>query len=216
MTGLPSIAVIIPTIEGREEHLATCITGYEIHAPGSYELELIVEHDHPTCGSGWQAGAERATADYLHFSCDDIEPQAGWAQPAVETLAQGFLPAPRVLNGVSGAPEYQPAWGAESPDWTPVHMSCLPFITRDLWENHVRPMLTCHYYTDDWISWRSIRAGYQPRVRRDYLFRHYWAAHKRGAGMSYEARMWNDHSLYQQAMSMVLEGKWDRPWPIVP
>lgn len=216
MVLLPAISVIIPTIEGREEHLDRCITGYQLHSRGSYHLELIVENDHPTCGAGWQAGAERATADYLHFTCDDIVPQAGWADPAVETLAQGFLPAPRVLNGTTGVPEYQPAWGTESPDWTPVHMSCLPFVTRDLWENAVRPMLTCHYFTDDWISWRSIRAGYQCRVRRDYLFRHYWAQHKRGAGMSYEQRMWNDHSLYQQAMAMVLDGKWDKPWPITP
>lgn len=206
------VSVIIPTVDGREDHYARCKAAYKQNTAGC-DLEVVTERNHATCGLGWQAGAERATGDYLHFTCDDIEAAPGWAQPAVDALEKGFQPAPRVTDP-SGTPQYRPAWGTEWPDWTPAEISILPFITRDLWENAVRPLFTGHYYTDDFISWRAREAGYEVRVRTGYSFTHHWAQHRRGAGVTEPQRMEHDARLFSQAQMMVRRGEWTRPWPL--
>jgi len=205
------ISVIIPTIKGREEHYRRCVAAYQTRTAG-FEAELITEHDHRSAGAGWQAGAERATGDFLHFTADDIEPHPGWAAPAVQALTEGYVPAPRVVSP-SGELQYLPEWGRDYPDWTPVHMSVLPMITRALWEGHVRPLFTGHYFCDDWISWRAAQAGYTCRLRTGYSFTHHWAQHGRGAGMTQNARLQHDNLLFAQAREMANMGTWDRPWP---
>lgn len=57
---LPLISVIVPTVDGREDHLERCVRTYTELAAGNYELQLIIERNHPTCGLGWQAGSEKA------------------------------------------------------------------------------------------------------------------------------------------------------------
>jgi hypothetical protein len=138
------ISVIIPTVEGREDYLERCVKAYTAHAGGGYELDLIIEHDHPSCGAGWQAGLARARGEYIHLSDDDIEPQPGWHVPAIEAVRLGFLPAPQVCDP-NGHPQSHPQEGVFSPDWTPVHQSALPFASREQTEK-IAPLLTCHYY----------------------------------------------------------------------
>jgi hypothetical protein len=212
---LPVISVLVPTVDGREDHLNRCAAAYQAHARGEYTLDLVVVLNAPSCGWGWQRAAERMRPDseYVHFTCDDIEPLPGWAAPAIAALDTGFHPAPRVLNGSTGAPEFFPSWGVEWPDGTDAGFSCLPFITRDLWVNSVSPMLTCHYFTDNWVSWRAGNAGYPPRVVRGYAFRHWWADHLRGAGMGYEERLAHDQELFVVAAGMAQRGLWKEPWP---
>lgn len=212
---LPRISVVIPTIPGREAHYRRCADGYTACADGAYDLDLITIVGEPTCGWGWQAGAERMdpASEYLHFTCDDIEPLPGWAAPAIEALDQHVMPAPRVLNGHTGAPEYFPEWGREHPDWTPSGMAGLPFMSRELWLDHVAPMFTGHYYTDNWCTWRAVQAGYVAKVRTGFAFRHYWADHGRGAGMGYEERLLHDRDLFFQATVMEQAGDWAKPWP---
>jgi hypothetical protein len=212
---LPVVTVVIPTIEGREDHYARCRDSYTATAEGHCELDLITVLGEPSCGWGWQAGAERMSrhSQYLHFTCDDIEALPGWVEPAIEALDQGCLPAPRVLNGHTGAPEYFPKWGIEWPDWTVSGMAGLPFMTRDLWDRAVSPMFTGHYWTDNWVTWRAEQAGYVARVRTGFAFRHWWAAHARGAGMGYEERLAHDGRLFQQAAAMAQRGEWVKPWP---
>jgi len=212
---LPLISVLVPTIDGREEHFERCRAAYEGNAAGEYELDLVVARNEPTCGWGWQSAAERMhpSSGYVHFTCDDIEPLAGWAAPAMGALDRRWLPAPRILNAQTGAPEMFPGWGVEWPDGTLAGMSCLPFITRELWDKHVSPMLCSHYFTDNWITVRAEPAGYTARVVRAYAFRHHWAEHKRGAGMGYLERLRHDQGVVEEAVRMVQAGKWREPWP---
>ncbi len=212
---LPVISVIVPTVDGREEHFDRCWNAYTDTQGDEYKLDLIVVRNEPTCGWGWQAGAERISddAEYVHFTCDDIEPQPGWAAPAIGALKHHVLPAPRVLNGTTGAPEYFPRWGTEWPDGTWAGFSCLPFITRELWDGAVQPMMTAQYFGDNWVTFRSGKAGYAPYVVRGYLFKHHWAQHKRGAGMGYQERLRHDERVFREAMGMANRNEWTQPWP---
>jgi hypothetical protein len=210
---LPVISVIIPTVDGREDHFERCWQAYRDCAGGAYELNLIIERNHPTCGAAWQAGLDRAStrARYFHFTCDDIEPHPGWAQPAVEAADLGFLPAPQVY-APDGYPQSCPQVGVVGRDWAEVSMTALPFVSRAQLEKIV-PLLTCHYYTDDWFSYRGSRQGWRSRLRTGYSFTHHWAQHLRGAGMTEGGRMQYDELLFQQARKMVEAGQWTEPWP---
>jgi hypothetical protein len=208
---LPVISVIVPTVEGREENLEMCVAAYTKLAEGAYELDLIIEHDHPSCGAGWQAGLAHAKGEYIHLSDDDIVPQPGWHIPAIEAVECGFLPAPQVTDP-RGYPQSRPQEGAFGKDWTPVDMSALPFASAEQMEK-ITPLLTCHYYTDDWIGWRGARAGWQTVLRSEYRFVHWWAQHKRGAGMTQEERMVHDRGFFEEAMRRARAGEWNEPWP---
>lgn len=210
------ISVIMPTVAGREDIFARCAAAYEVlSCLGPHELELITEKDRSTCGLAWQRGADRATGDYLHFTCDDIEPRhQGWWAPAIEAIEAGFIPAPQVYD-VNGTPQSHPQVGIVSPDWTPVHMTSLPFVSREQYEK-VAPLITTHYYSDDWFSFRCERAGWLTRLRTGYAFTHHWASVKRGAGQGSEAAcMAHDEPLYQQARRMAEAGEWTESWPSV-
>lgn len=208
---LPVISVICPTIDGREEFIENCTAKYAACAEGRYELDLVIEKNHPTCGHGWQAGLPRARGQYLHFTCDDIEPRPGWAGPAIECVQRGFLPAPQVYN-LAGVPQSLPVWGVVSPDWAPCAMTALPFVSAGQLARIV-PLFTSHYYSDNWFSFRASQAGWATRLRVQYTFTHHWAQHERGAGMSEQQRMGYDEVLYQQACRMAMEGQWREPWP---
>jgi hypothetical protein len=209
---LPRISVVIPTVEGREDHLERCVECYSREDGTDYELELVIEHDHPSCGAGWHAGAERCTGDYIHLTCDDIAPREGWAPPAVEAVDQGFLPAPQVY-GPNGQPQSLPVVGWVAPDWTPVVMTALPFMSRAQYDL-IKPLFLAHYFTDDWISARGEWFHIETMLRDKYAFDHYWAQVKRGAGLPGEsARMINDQKLFNEALQMVKEGRWTEAWP---
>lgn len=191
------ISVVIPTIRGREEHLERCMAAYQ--ATTSEKFELIVELDHPACGPGWNAGAERAKGGIIHFSADDLEPHPGWDVPAMEALHLGVLPAPRLVNQ-HGRLDSCGLHGVEMEDWAPVPMSVVPFMAREQWQA-IGPSLPIHYFTDNWISWRGARAGWPTVVRRGFAFTHHWAQHGRGAGMAYDERMRHDRAAFLAAIA---------------
>lgn len=210
---LPVITVVIPTVDGREEHFERAWRSYTLLAEDSYELDLIIERNHATCGLAWQAGLGRRSihSQYVHLTADDIEPWSGWHAPAIAAADQGFLPAPQVYDP-SGYPQSHPEPGKVAPDWTEVHMSALPFASAEQAEKIV-PLMTGHYFTDDFFSWRGNRAGYPCRLRTGYAFTHFWAQHRRGAGMSMDGRMKHDENLFNLAKTMVENGEWNAPWP---
>lgn len=203
------ISIIIPTVPGREDHFDRCRRGYLTSTV--YPFEIIVEMDHPSCGLAWQAGLARAKGQYIHLTCDDIEPKLGWDVPAVEAVRAGFLPAPQVCDP-AGNPQSAPQTGVLGADWTEVTMTALPFCSASQMEK-IAPLFTAHYYTDDFFGWRGKRAGWPIRLRSGYAFTHYWAQHKRGAGMSERDRMSHDLQLYLRAQAMVEAGTWLEPWP---
>lgn len=201
---LPLVSVIIPTIAGREEHLERCVTAYAALAPGNYALDLIIEHGHPAVGVAWQAGAGKASGEYLHLTNDDIEPHPGWHAPAIEAVQHGHLPAPQVY-GPAGELQSLPAWGRLGEDWTPVAMTTLPFCSRAQWET-ISPLAPLHYYADDYFSYRGRKAGWGTVLRSGYAFTHHWAQAGRGAGMTEAGRMEFDRARYDEAVNADRDG----------
>jgi hypothetical protein len=194
------ISVICPTIAGREEHYARCRAAYEANTIAPFEFITI--RDKPTCADGWNEGAEQATGDLIHFTADDLEPHPGWDLPAIEAVRRGYLPAPRIVNP-DGKLDYCGYHGIELPDKAIVDMSVIPFMTREQWDK-IGPCLPIHYFSDNYLSWRGLQAGYRTVVRREYAFTHHWAQPGRGAGMSYPERMEHDRKIFEEATGLVV------------
>jgi len=205
------LSIIIPTIPGREDHYERCLNAYRDRT--STPNEIITEYDHSTCGKAWQAGADKAKGDYIHLTCDDLEPMDGWDLAAIELTDRGFLPAPRVLNVHLGILQSRPYASSEFPDGIDTGITVIPFCSRQQWEK-ISPLLLSHYYSDDFFSDRGRQAGFPPKMCNKYSFNHHWAMHKRGAGMgSEEARTNYDRALYYEALRKVTRGEWTEPWP---
>jgi hypothetical protein len=202
----------MPTIAGREEMYQHCRQAYEEQGCGPHQLEFITEHGHHAVGMAWQAGGSKATGDYIHLTNDDCEPRPGWWQAAIEAVEAGNVPCPMVY-GVDGTPQSPPVWGQVAPDWTPVHVMTVPFMSRAQWEK-IQPLFTAHYFTDNFITDRAVAAGWPCVLRIGYAFTHLWAQHGRGAWLGSEnARLDHDRPLYEQALAMVKAGEWNEPWP---
>jgi hypothetical protein len=205
------ISVVVPTIPGREEMFGWVCAAYTSGDYAGNEVEVIVEHGHPTVGCAWQAGADKARGEYIHLGNDDCEPHPGWWQPAVQSCDEGFLPSPMVYTP-AGYAQALPEWGKVAPDRTPVSCAMIPFLSRAQWEA-VSPLLLSHYYSDNFITDRAVAAGFPCEVRTGYAFTHHWAQAGRGAGMTEMNRMIHDEALYARARDMVSAGTWSAPWP---
>lgn len=198
------ISVIIPTVEGREDQLRDCLASYAAHTT-DYEMIVIVNDGHP-CGHGWVEGAQVAVGEYIHFSADDLQPHAGWAEAAKATASLGVLPAPRILTA---AGELETCGGEdgfeERPTGYRTDFTRIPFLTREQWAT-ISPRIesflrTAHYFTDNAISWAGHHAGIPTAVDRGYLFTHHWAQAGRGAGMSENDRMLHDFGSFRQLVT---------------
>lgn len=212
--GAPFLSVVIPTIPGREEHFQRNLAAYQQRT--MYPFEVLVEYGHTSVGQAWQAGAAKASGDYIALSCDDLEVQEGWDEAAIACVKAGGFPAPKVINAHTGALESRPVWGCEVGEGTDTGISVVPFMSREQYEK-ITPFFTGHYYTDDFISDRARQAGWPSLQCNGYCFRHYWAQHLRGTpGMTENERMVHDQPLYYQALAMVARGEWTKPWPEVP
>lgn len=187
------ISIIIPTIDGREDHLERCLQAYEKNTFNKYEI--IVIRNRKTCGIAWNDGAKQSNGDYVHLSADDLEPMKNWDIPAIEAADSMMLPHPQVFR-VNGMLDDR--YGPQTIDWQEVSMSTIPFMTNDMW-NRIGPSLDIHYYTDDWISWKAKMAGYKCVVRKGYRFIHHIAQHGRGAGMPENERFMHDHGEFERA-----------------
>lgn len=192
------ISVVVPTVVGREEHLANCLRAYRTRSVN--EVELIVVHDKPTCGEAWIEGAEKATGDYIHFTADDLEPHAGWDVEAPLLVDAGLVPSPRIL-GPTGLTEFCGYHhDVELPTGLEVSMrSPVPFLSRAMLAECL-PLLPAHYYTDDWVDYRLRRAGHRVVVCRSFAFTHHWAMPGRNAGLGMVERDAVDHAIYRAAV----------------
>ena len=198
------ISVVVPTITGRELYLAACVAAYE---KTTDDYELIVVPGKPVCGAAWVEGVDRAGGEFIHFSADDLVPHSGWATAAVEVCARGFLPAPRILNddGTLQSCGGSDAWEVEKETGEQTDFSRIPFLSREQWQTiqgDVEPFLRGHhYYTDNAVSFAAAKHGIRTGVHRDYLFTHSLADPGRGAGMSWEERMWADFHKFDEWQS---------------
>ena len=168
------ISAVIPTIPGREDLLEQTIASLEQTTPDT--LELIIPRGHRTCGEAWNAGAPRATGDYVLLTADDMTAHDGWAAAAAAAADDGVYPAPWILR-VDGSTECCGTLGSglllteDARDGLPVCNSPVPFLRRDLWEQ-VGPAIPAHCYSDDYLAYRARLAGLRVEVRREYRFTH--------------------------------------------
>lgn len=179
------IDLVVPTIQGREESLARCLSSYQSHA----EVNPIVIEDSETCGAGWAKGLEQATAEYVLFACDDQECAAG-LDAAIEASDEGFIVCPRVWTPwgtieSNGGNMEEPHHIIRRPqrDRTLVDYTVVPFLTRELAER-IGMLADCHYCTDVWISRRGRQLGVFTQLRHGYEVIHHQEQVGRGAGMS--------------------------------
>lgn len=199
---VPTLAIIIPTVTGREAYLQTCIDTYLATLEESLVVpRIIVITDADSAGAAWNAGTKLvfddfgAQTDYLHLTADDIEPQPGWLEAAMAVVDTGAVPAPLVVNG-KGELESCGVWGRVVPNGTPVEMSVLPFMAGDDWRE-IGPIPPIHYFCDNCVSTLlTARLGRQHVVCHGYAFRHTWAQEKRkpmiGEVWQREANIWLD------------------------
>lgn len=171
------LAVVIPTIAGREDLLERTVAAYR--ANSAERLSLIVVRDRPTIGAAWNDGAVTALATegvrWLHLSADDVEPHPGWDAACIAAANHGGYPSPRILNpdgslhscGSMGGGMLLP----ECADGTPCGTSPFPFLPARYW-HRVGPALDAHYYADDHLSWRARVQGFTPVVCRGYTLTH--------------------------------------------
>ena len=194
------ISIIVPTVDGREDHYERCVSAYENRTED--EFEIITIRNRATCGLAWQEGAEQAQGLYIHFTADDLEPALAWDIGAREIADAGKLPAPTIFTRDTGIEE---RIGVQ-PDG---FFTRIPFCTREQWEK-IGPMIPIHYYTDNYFSWRGILAGYPTVLAPGYAFKHHWADPARGAGMTQNERLIfdaNEYLHYQENGYELVESK---------
>lgn len=179
-----TVAIVIPTVDGREADLDRCVAAYKATAP---DARLYIQKNRPSCGDAWLAGADQAEMDgfdYLHLTADDLEPHPGWLDVAAETVDSGFIPAPLVYNpdgslqsaGLAGFG----CWTGAYEDWGFIEGTTVPFLTRDMWKQI--GMIAVHYCTDLWVSHQGRRYGWETVVRTGMVFTHYNAMPGRDQG----------------------------------
>lgn len=173
------ISIIIPTIAGREHHLARCLRAYRLTT--DYVYEILIVADKPTCGIAWNVGIEMSRGDYIHLTADDLEPHPGWWKGAFWASGQGWLPEARILDP-DGSLHSCGADATERPTGEKADFGRIPFFHRDLLPV-VFPIIETHYFTDVWVSHQARKAGIETVISRDYLFTHHWAQEGRLATM---------------------------------
>lgn len=194
---LLTISIILPTVTGREDHLARCLDAYERTCKGVTH-EVIVLRDLETCGLGWIAGAKRAKGKYLHFTADDLVPHDGWWIAAAKSVRDGNYPAPILNQGSKGVSCGQ-HWNVLPFDGQEVDVSGVPFMSRAQ-HDLIGPSLAIHYYTDNYFSHRARQHSIPTVACHGYRLDHNWAQVKRGAGMTENDRMSHDRAVYEQTI----------------
>lgn len=191
------VAVIIPTVCGREDYLKRCLHGYLERHGSEHHIVPVVLSERWSGGMAWQEGAEEAVrmkADFLHLTNDDIVPGYNYLTSMIAAVEKEMTPVvlivtptPAVLspydnmplNGnpttdhsshFEGVPTIQPSGtlGTNASEYP-----SLPFCSLGQWER-IGPMIPSHYGTDKWFGERAGNAGI-PRTCVDATFYHYVA-----------------------------------------
>ena len=195
-----SISVVIPTIHGRDDLLEQTLDAIE--ATAGCEVEFIVPRGHATCGEGWNAGAARASGDFLMLAADDMIPHEGWAHAAVTAARRGVYPAPLIVNP-DGSTLCCGTLGSgllltgDARDGLPVCNSPVPFMRTHLWAE-IGPSIPAHCYSDDYLAYRARLAGLSVEVRRAFKFTHLDGQPGHGPLV---ARSMMDRLMYAEAVS---------------
>lgn len=167
------LAIVIPTVAGREQLLHRCCGAFRQTAPLA---SVIVVEGEPTCGAAWNRGADLAVRQFadsgtvlrwLLFAADDLIPQPGFLDPALWFADRGQLPAPVLLN------EDGSVWNPHERPGELVAFPRVPLLRLDVWDR-LGPITgdpPLHYYSDVWLG----RHGDWCPVVSSYRFTHLWA-----------------------------------------
>lgn len=196
-----NVAIAIPTVTGREESFQRTVEGYRQTVEGSpHNVYIVTTKDQPTWGAGVeecmaQITEKLAQTTVVHITADDLVPEPGWLDVAIETIEKGICPAP-VLD-TFGHIDYGHPPTPEMEDWKVTKTSVIPTIKIGWWD-HIAPMFVAHYFTDDYISVKLRMHAIETRGRLGYRFNHFHENAERGAGMSQDERMQHDMLLFQR------------------
>lgn len=194
------ISVIIPTVRGREASLGRCVRAYMERF--TFEPpEILIETGHACCGDAWNAGAAKASGEFLHWTADDLEPGFGWDRAALQAVGAHAIPAPIIYKPDGGIESVGGHWGQVPPlDWQETLNTCVvPFCSRKQWEQIGPHLPGVQYFGDNYFTDRAKAAGYRVAIRVEYGFVHHWEQPGRGAGMSEPDRMAHDKAIYEKA-----------------
>ena len=181
------LAVIIPTIDGRERELARTLSAYRMTVPLA---KVIICRGFPACGPAWNWGAERALGQHrglrlLHFGADDLVPQPGWTAEAFDLAAVGVFPGARLLNDDGSV------WNHFEPAGSYARFPRVPLLTVEAWAE-LGPVPPVHYWTDLYLA----RKGARTLVVESYRFVHLLSPTGR-----IEARMDSDYQAVERAIA---------------
>lgn len=185
MAGRPiaTLVVAVPTVDGREQHLARCEHAYHETVPTDVRLILVVKRNLATCGEGWNdvaatarlyAAGETAGPVYFHATADDLEPLPGWYEAAVFQTENGHSPSALIYTARAGqgdVVESHGDWGVRYPQPQVVGMSRIPFCREEQWI----PIPPIHYFSDNAFSSAMFAQGISMVADPAYVFRHWWA-----------------------------------------
>ena len=195
------LAIVVPTIKGREDHFQRCLDAYRRTVP---DARIYEQHDRPSCGAAWIAGAAKACEDgfdYLHFTADDLEPHDDWLGAAVETVDAGMIPAPLVFHpdgrlesaGLLGLGVYT----GPHDDWQYIEGTTVPFLTRQMWDTI--GMIDVHYCSDLYVSRIGrLRGGWETVIRTGMRFTHHTAQ----AGRDYSRAPADTQAYFQRVKEL--------------
>lgn len=193
------ISVVIPTLDGRETLLAQTMAAYEATFD---DLEFVIVRNRSTCGEGWNAGAAKASAEYLMLAVDDMAPHEGWAETALAAVERDAYPAPWIVKD-DGSTECCGTLGCgllisdDARDGLLVSNSPVPFMRREYWDD-IGPCIPTHYYADDYLAYKARFYGLRVEVCRGYKFTHFEGVVGRS---SVVARADSDRALYAKTVS---------------
>ncbi len=163
-----AVAVIIPTIRGREHLLERTKQGWRDSLDmdaGDPPLRIVTVRDRPTIGEAWREGLsaaiDQSDTQWFVLAADDAYPEGpGWFHTCAGRAKAGVYPSPVILNadgtlhsaGTMGAGMLIP--GPVDTDDAPAGTSPFPFLTRpwalEVWDAGIPDV---HYYADDWCAW---------------------------------------------------------------
>lgn len=181
------LSVVVPTISGREESLARCISSYE-RTLEEVEHEIIVVKDENSWPRACNVGYQRSAGDVIHWTADDLEALPGWYANIPAALEVDELPAPAVFDYREDGKFANAEDGA---DGATTWFTRIPICRRDQAERiGLWPEIT--YYADIWFSEKARAIGIETRLLYSYRFVHHWSGVGRVDSKENLEQSWRD------------------------
>lgn len=182
---MTSLAVLIPTIRGREDSLERTVNSYA--ATSTARRHLFIVRDYPTIGAAWAQNLPTITTDLVHLTTDDVTAESDWhGQILEEWDDHDGLAVPLVLKMPEGTHEsHGNHWGGTHVHRAETGWCGVPVVPRCCYQACADALNACgcpHYYSDNIICDVVRMHGHTLIARPNYRLGHWWA--DGGANMS--------------------------------